>query len=102
MTKYGLHGKLMASEGNAEKLAGILIKASELVAKAAGCRLYVISKDQSDDNAVWVTEIWDSKELHDSSLNIEGVGELISQAMPLLVGKPEKGQELEIIGGIGI
>jgi hypothetical protein len=43
-----------------------------------------------------VTEVWDSKEDHDASLNIESVKKIISAAIPLIDGKPEKGQELEI------
>lgn len=102
MNKYALHGKLIATNGNRNNLANILIEASKLVSTAKGCHLYIISKDKSDDNAVWITEIWDSIEDHDNSLNIQGVKDLISQAMPILAGKPEKGQELEILGGIGI
>lgn len=102
MKKYGLHGKLNATKGNVDRLADILIKASKLVSKAKGCQLYVIGKDESDPNAVWITEIWDSKEDHDNSLGVEGVKELIGEAMPLLNGQPEKGQELEILGGSGI
>jgi len=102
MTKYGLHGQLNATEGNANKLADILIKASELVSTAKGCHLYVVGIDESDPNAVWVTELWDSKEDHDNSLKVAGVMELISQAMPLLDGKPKKGQELKILGGFPI
>ncbi|MHA6248927.1 putative quinol monooxygenase [Pontibacter sp. CAU 1760] len=102
MNKYGLHGKLKAKDGNADQLADILIQASKLVSTAKGCQLYVVSRDTTDKNAVWVTEIWDSKEDHDNSLKVEGVRELISQAMPILDGMPEKGQELEILGGTGI
>ncbi|MCC9165212.1 antibiotic biosynthesis monooxygenase [Pontibacter sp. XAAS-A31] len=80
----------------------MLLKASALVATAKGCRLYIVSKDNSEENAVWVTEVWDSKDDHNNSLNVEGVRELISQAMPLLDGRPEKGQELEVLGGAGI
>ena len=102
MNKYGLHGKLAATPGNGDKLAAILLEAAKLVSTAKGCRLYMVSKDHSDEDAVWVTEAWDSKEAHDNSLQVAGVKELISQAMPLLSGRPEKGQELEILGGAGI
>ena len=102
MNKYGLHGKLTATPGNADKLAAILLEAAKLVSTAKGCRLYMVSKDHSDADSVWVTEAWDSKEDHDNSLQMAGVKELISQAMPLLNGRPEKGQELEILGGAGI
>ncbi len=100
MSKYGLHGKLKANAGNGDKLASILSQASELVSKAQGCNLYLVSRDKQDENTVWVTEVWASKEDHDNSLKMEGVGELISQAIPILDGKPEKGLELEVISGI--
>jgi len=99
MSKYGLHGKLKATKGNAEKLADILIKASELISTVKGCHYYLIGIDDNDPDTVWITELWDSKEDHDNSLKAPGVMELISQAMPILDGKPEKGQELNIVGG---
>jgi quinol monooxygenase YgiN len=73
--KYGLHGKLKATAGNGEKLAAILLKASQLVATAKGCHLYVVSRDKNEQEVVWVTEIWDSKEDHGNSLKVAGVRE---------------------------
>jgi quinol monooxygenase YgiN len=102
MNKYLLHGKLTAKEGEVEKLASILLEASRLVSTAQGCILYVVGKDQNDPTAVWITEIWDSKEDHDNSLKVEGVRQLIAQALPILDGPPQKGQELELLGGTGI
>lgn len=102
MNKYGLHGKLQATAGNGEQLAGILLEAAELMSTAKGCYLYMVSIDTADKDAVWVTEAWESKEDHDNSLNVDGVKELIGLAMPLLAGKPERGQELEILGGAGV
>lgn len=101
MKKYGFHGKLIAADGHAEKLSDILIKASELVATAQGCYLYVISIDKTEPNTIWVTEIWENKEDHDNSLKLKEVKNLISQAIPLLASNPAKGQELDIIGGFG-
>lgn len=102
MNRYGLHGHLQAKEGKNEELAAILIKASELVSTAKGCKLYVIASDGTKPNTIWITEIWDSKEDHDNSLQVSGVRELIGTAMPLIDGKPELGQELSILGGFGI
>ncbi|SEJ64578.1 Quinol monooxygenase YgiN [Cyclobacterium xiamenense] len=102
MNQYLLNGKLTAKPGHQDALAAILLQASHLVATAKGCRLYVIGTDKADSHSVYVTEIWDSKEDHDQSLNVEGVRELIMKAMPLLDGPPAKGQELEIIGGAGV
>ncbi|MEM9673389.1 MAG: antibiotic biosynthesis monooxygenase [Bacteroidota bacterium] len=102
MNKYGLHGKLTASAGNRDALASILLEASKLVASAPGCQVYLISTDVSDKNSVWVTEVWDSQADHDDSLKDQRVRELISKAMPLLAGSPEKGQTLTVLGGAGI
>lgn len=100
MKKYGLHGKLKAIQGQGDALAEILVQASALVAHAKGCHLYLVSRDPQDKESVWITEVWDSKEAHDQSLNVEGVRVLISKAMPLLDGQPEKGLVLEVIAGI--
>ena len=99
---YLLHGKLTAKAGQRDELANILLQASKLVAAVKGCKVYVIAKDENEQDAVYITEIWDSKEDHDNSLKIENVRDLIMKAMPVIEGKPQKGQELEIIGGIGI
>lgn len=100
--KYLLHGKLSAKAGHQNDLAIILLDASKLVSTAKGCKLYLIGIDQNDPNAVFVTEIWDTKEDHDNSLKVEGIKELIMKAMPILDEQPKKGQELEILGGSGI
>ncbi|MEQ8879529.1 MAG: antibiotic biosynthesis monooxygenase family protein [Cyclobacteriaceae bacterium] len=102
MKKYGLHGKFNTQKGKADELADILIEASQIVSKAKGCQLYVISKDPSLRDAVWVTEIWDTKADHDASLSIPEVRSLITKAIPLIDGAPSKGQELEVMGGYGI
>ncbi len=99
---YGLHGKLVAKEGKAKELSRILLDASSLMQSAKGCYLYAVSIDMSNPSEVWVTEIWESKQDHANSLNTEGVQELIGKAIPLLAGSPQKGQELEIIGGLGV
>lgn len=102
MNKYLLHGKLTAKPDFADQLAGILIDASKLVSTAKGCNLYLINKDKDDVSSIWITEVWDSKEDHDNSLKDESVRELISKAIPILDGPPQKGQELEVLGGIGL
>ncbi len=100
--KYLLHGKLTAKAGQQKELADILIQASQLLSTAKGCQFYVVSYDKEDEASVYVTEIWDSKTDHDDSLKVEGVRELIIKAMPILDGPPTKGQELEVLGGVGI
>ena len=102
MNKYGLHGKFNTQKGKADALAAILIEASQVVSKTKGCNLYAISKDPTEPDTVWVTEIWDSKADHDASLSLPEVRSLITKAIPLIDGAPSKGQELEVLGGFGL
>jgi len=102
MKKYGLHGCLRAKPGNGESLAGLLLEAATVMRDNEACHLYLVSQDHDDPEAIYVTEVWDSKEDHDESLSMEGVPQLISAAMPLLEGKPSGGTVLDILGGKGI
>ncbi|MBT1685902.1 antibiotic biosynthesis monooxygenase [Fulvivirgaceae bacterium PWU37] len=100
-TKYGMTGKFRAKPGEAEKLAAILLEASRQVSVVKGIRLYAVGRDPKDENVIHVMEIWDSKEDHDQSLTLPETRALISQAMPLIDGKPE-GVALEMVGGLGV
>lgn len=102
MNKYFLQGKLTAQPGLASELAKVLLEASQLVSRAKGCQLYLISKAADDPQSVYITEVWNSKEDHDNSLNLDGVKQLISQAIPMLAFPPEKGMEMEVLGGYGL
>ena len=99
MKKYLLHGNLKAISGKQDELVAILSEAATLVQSAKGCQSYVVSVDPDDNRAVWITEVWDSKEDHDNSLSFPGVRELIGKAMRILDGAPQKGQELTVVGG---
>ncbi len=99
---YLLQGKLTAKEGHKKELAQIPIEASHLISQAKGSKIYVVGENENDDNDVYVTEILESKEDHDNSLNFPGVKELILKAMPILSGAPKKGSEFKILGGSGI
>ncbi|MFC6999111.1 putative quinol monooxygenase [Rufibacter roseus] len=101
MEKYALFGKLMTQPGKRDELLAILTQAAQLVATAKGCHHYIVYKDAQHQDWIWVSEIWDSEADHDNSLQIEGVMDLISQAMPLLAGRPEK-IEMTVVGGKGI
>jgi quinol monooxygenase YgiN len=100
--KYGLIGNFKAKESKGKELANILIEASQLVSTAKGCHHYIVSIDNKEPDRMWVSEIWDTKEDHDNSLKLPGVSELIARAVPLMDGMPQKGTELQIVGGKGI
>ncbi|SNV32142.1 Antibiotic biosynthesis monooxygenase [Chryseobacterium taklimakanense] len=94
---YLLQGKLTAKDGKRDELAEILKDASKLISNAEGSKFYIVGKCEEDKNDVYVTELWNTKEDHDNSLNYPGVRELIMKAMPILDGQPEKGKEIEVL-----
>jgi quinol monooxygenase YgiN len=98
---YAMTGKLTALAGKRDALVEILLRASNIVSQFSECRAYVINEDIGNETCVWVFEVWDDKESHDTSLKNEQVRSLISEAMPLMDGSPA-GAELRIVGGYGI
>ena len=94
---YLLQGKLTAKNGKQDELAEILVEASQLISEAEGSKFYLVGKCETDKNDVYVTELWNSKEDHDNSLNFPGVKELIMKAIPILGGQPEQGKEIEVL-----
>jgi len=98
---YAITGKLTAQTGKRDALVDILLRASQVVAQLPGCRAYIVNVDVTDKTSVWIFEVWDDSETHDSSLKDEQVRALISEAMPLM-GSPPQGSELKVMGGYGI
>src|SRR5690349_14552389 len=72
---YGLIGKMKAVPGKRDALIAILL---EGVNEMPGCLSYVIAQDQTDPDAIWITEVWDSKESHKASLSLPAVQRAIS------------------------
>lgn len=100
--KFGYQGKLRAKKGKGRELADILIESATSMNKMPGCFIYLVGLDQDDPDEVWVTEVWNSSEDHANSLKLEHVKMAISRAMPLLDGMPEKGYQIDILGGLGL
>ena len=78
---YGLIGDIAAAPGRRDDLIAILVAA---VSDMPGCLSYVVAKDSSDENAIWVTEVWKDKESHDASLSLPAVAKAIAAARPLI------------------
>ena len=50
---------------------------------------------------IWVTEIWESAERHEASLQVPETKAAIAKAMPMLTGEFTR-QELTVVGGLGV
>lgn len=95
---YGLIGKLIAQPGEREALSEILLNG---IAGMPGCLSYVVAMDSSDDDALWVTEVWESQAMHGESLKLASVQKAIAQGKPLIAGFGER-FETQPLGGTGI
>jgi quinol monooxygenase YgiN len=82
-TMYGLIGRMTATPGNRDALIAILLEGS---AAMPGCLSYVVAKDASDANAIWITEVWDTKSSHDASLTLPAVKDAITRGRALIAG----------------
>jgi quinol monooxygenase YgiN len=64
-----------------------------------GCLSYVIAEDVVDADALWVTEVWESKAAHDASLSLPAVREAIRTGRALIAGF-DSSVETRPIGGV--
>jgi len=78
---YGLIGKMVAAAGQRDMLISILLEGAD---EMPGCLSYVIAKDPSEADAIWVTEVWDSQANHRASLTLPSVQHAISRGKPLI------------------
>jgi len=95
---YGLIGKMTAAPGKREELISILL---ESVARMPGCLSYIVAKDTSDANAIWITEAWESKASHEASLLLPSVKEAIAKGRPLIAGFSDRVVTTPV-GGTGL
>ncbi len=98
--KYGLFGKFVTQSGKRDDLIEILLQAAQLLQQNEKCLSYIVGKSDNP-NEVWVSEVWESKEAHDASLEPENIRELIITARPLIAEMPA-GTEFQALGGKGL
>lgn len=80
---FGLIGKMMAVAGERDALIAILLDG---VAGMPGCLSYVVAKDPADENAIWITEVWDREASHAASLALPSVKNAIAKGRPRIAG----------------
>lgn len=95
---YGLIGKMLAQPGQRDALIAILMDGTSTM---PGCLSYVIARDPTNADAIWITEVWDSQASHQASLKLPAVQAAISKARPIIAGFGER-FETEPVGGFGL
>lgn len=95
---HGLIGRMKAVPGSRDALVAILL---EGVAGMPGCLSYVVALDPADADAIWITEVWDSRASHQASLSLPPVRAAIARGKPLIAAF-EQHVETVPVGGHGI
>jgi quinol monooxygenase YgiN len=97
---YGYIGSMRTKATHRDEVVEILLRGVEGL-RAAGCHIYVVSVSYDEPDTIWVTEVWDSKEHHDASLQLPETRAAIGTAMPMLTGEFTS-RELSVVGGLGL
>lgn len=95
---YGLIGKALAAPGKRDELIEILLEGTT---EMPGCRSYIVAKDPTDPNGIWITEVWDDEASHRASLQLPAVKAAIARGRPLIAGFGER-FTTEPVGGFGL
>ena len=80
---HGLIGRMLATPGQRDALIAILL---ESIDDMPGCLSYIVARDTANDDAIWITEVWDSEASHKASLSLPAVQAAIAKAKPLIAG----------------
>lgn len=95
---YGLIGKISTVPGQRDALATILL---EDTGAMPGCLSYIVATDPDDPDALWVTEVWDSRDSHRASLALPTVQAAIARGRPLIAGFEQRVETIPL-GGFGL
>lgn len=97
---FGYVASMRVRAGRRDEVIKILLAGANGL-RAAGCQLYAVCIDPGDAAAIWVSEIWNSAEDHDASLQLPATKAAIARAMPMLTGEFTR-PELTVVGGLGV
>ena len=92
---FGLLGKIIALHGKREALARVLIDG---VGGMSGCLSYIVAYDLQDEDALWVTEVWENKESHEASLSVPSVQDAVSKGRSLIWTFGERFETTPVVG----
>ncbi|MDR6625372.1 putative quinol monooxygenase [Caulobacter segnis] len=92
---YGLIGQMLATPGKRDELLAILAEGTDGM---PGCLSYVIAKDPTNADALWITEVWTDKDAHAASLKLPAVRAAIGKARPIIAGFPQHFETEPVVG----
>jgi quinol monooxygenase YgiN len=101
MSRFTQHTALTASAGKADLLVAKFLEAAEIQRGNPSCELMLVSKSATDEDVVYLTEVWSSETAWDEARQSERITAW-SADMPSLVNGPPVTLRLEVVGGKGL
>lgn len=95
---YGLIGRMHVVPGKRSVVVAALLDG---VHAMPGCLSYVVAEDPGNPDAIWITEVWDSKASHAASLTLPAVQQAIAIARPHITGLTDRAETVPL-GGYGL
>jgi quinol monooxygenase YgiN len=95
---YGLITKFKTASGQRDALIAILTAGTSGM---PGCLSYIVAQDATETDAVWITEVWSSRQSHQASLSLPAVQQTIAKGRPLIAGFGAR-FETQPVGGHGL
>lgn len=81
--EYGLIGQMIAKPGQRAALIAILSEGTQAMPGNMG---YLIGEDGANPDALWIVEVWATKDAHAASLALPAVQDAIAKGRPLIAG----------------
>jgi quinol monooxygenase YgiN/mannose-6-phosphate isomerase-like protein (cupin superfamily) len=101
MADVARYVKATAKPGKGDALAAALLDVAHGLRDVPGCELYVVNRDPSDPDVVWVTELWRSEQHSQDALKDAEAADRIRAVRELVAEDGFERIDLEPCGGVG-
>ena len=101
MGRFAQHTRLVATGGNADRLAEKFVESAEYQRANPACELMMVCRSPSDADVVYLTEVWSSEAEWERARTSPVIDEW-AREMPSLVAEPPESIRLEPVGGKGL
>jgi quinol monooxygenase YgiN len=95
---YGVVSQILAAPGRRNELVAVLLEGAR---NMPGCRAYLVAGDVAHEEAIWVTEVWDSRDAHARAVASPAVRAAIAKGAPLIAGFASHA-ETTPLGAVGL
>ena len=91
---YGIIGQMTVAPEMREFVIAAMLEGTR---DMPGNIAYIIAEDAEDDNALWITEVWQTKTDHANSLKLPKVQEAIAKARPHITGMGTRAETKPVV-----